>query len=102
LKPVALPRPEAPGKPIVLGGPNDEPIVNGKTKVRLTPGQYRVVKALLDAHPERLSMDALAVRSNTEDPIGMINRLRSDPDWAAVLDKARLPHGGYGIRNGRT
>lgn len=102
LRPVALPRPEAPDKPIVLGCPDDEPIVNGKRKGRLTPGQYRVVKALLDAHPERLSMDTLVVRSKTDHPIGMIDRLRRDPDWAAVLDKARQPHGGYGIRNGRT
>ena len=85
--------------PIILDGPDDEPIVRGKTKPRLTPGQYRVVKAMLDAAPDRLSMDQLARRSDTEDPIGMIDRLRRDRDWAAVLDKPGQAHGGYGIRS---
>ena len=88
-----------PHPPIVLDGPDEEPTVLGKVKPRLTHGQYRVVKALLNAHPERLSKDTLASRSDTEDPIGMIDRLRDrDEDWAAVLDKPGQPHGGYGIQ----
>jgi hypothetical protein len=83
---------------LVLGGPEDEPIVLGQRKPRLTPGQYRVVKAMLDAAPTRLSKDQLARRSETEDPIGMIDRLRRDQDWAAVLDKPGQAHGGYGLR----
>jgi hypothetical protein len=84
--------------PLALGGPDDEPIVLGRRKPRLNPGQYRVVKALLDAYPDRLSKDTLARRSGAEDPIGMIDRLRRDEDWAAVLDKPGKAHGGYGIR----
>ena len=84
--------------PIVLGELDDEPMVWGRPKPRLTPGQYRVVKALIDAHPERLSKDTLVKRSDTESPIGMIDRLRRDEDWASVLDKPGQAHGGYGIR----
>lgn len=89
-------------RPILLDGPNDAPVVYGRIKLRLTPGQYRVVKALLDAHPDRLSKDQLAIRSETEDPIGMIDRLHAkDEDWKAVLDKPGQAHGGYGIRVGK-
>ena len=94
----ATPTPETTAFPILLGEPEDEPIVRGKVKNRLTAGQYRVVKALIDAHPERLGKDTLARRSNTEDPIGMIDRLRKDADWESVLDKPGQAHGGYGIR----
>jgi hypothetical protein len=84
---------------ITLGdSPFAEPIVLGNRKSRLTPGQYRLVKALLDAHPGRLGKDTLARRAAVEDPVGMIDRLRKDPDWAAVLDKPGRAHGGYGIR----
>ena len=57
-----------------------------------------MVKASLDTAPEKLSKDALALRSNTEDPVGMIDRLRRDKDWAVVLIKPGKPHGGYGIQ----
>jgi hypothetical protein len=87
-----------PKLPIALGGPEDRPVVWGIEKKRLTPGQYRVVKLLVDLHPERLSGDQLAIRSNTEKPIGMIDRLRKDQDWADALDKPGQAHGGYGIR----
>ena len=85
---------------IILGdSPEDEPTVRGKKKPRLTPGQYHVVKALLDAYPERLSKDTLARRAHVEGPVNMIDRLRKrDEDWAAVLDKPGQAHGGYGVR----
>jgi hypothetical protein len=83
---------------IVLDGQDDDVRVRGKTKPRLTPGQYRVVKALIEAFPDRLALDALAQRSGTSDPVGMIDRLRRDKDWAEVLDKPGKAHGGYGIR----
>jgi hypothetical protein len=84
--------------PITLGEPDDEPIVRGRRKKRLTPGQYRLIKALIDAHPDRIPLDTLASRSNVSDPVGMIDRLRNDIDWAAVLDKPGQAHGGYGLR----
>jgi hypothetical protein len=90
-------QPEALAPPIILGGEDDDPVVCGRTKERLTPAQYRVVKTLLDAFPERLSGDNLARKSNVEDPIGVIDRLCRDEDWAAVLFKPGKAHGGYGI-----
>jgi len=100
-----LPAPPSDGKraiPIVLNGEDEQPTVWGIEKPRLTTGQYRVVKALLDAHPNRLSKETLKNRSGAEDPIGMIDRLREkDADWRDVLDKPGQAHGGYGIRVSR-
>jgi hypothetical protein len=100
---LALPReatgtPPALGLPIVLNGEDEEPTVWGIQKPRLTPGQYRVVKALLDAHPKRPDGETLARRSETEDPVGMIDRLIRDADWRDALDKPGKAHGGYGIK----
>ncbi|MGA2704614.1 MAG: hypothetical protein ABSH35_26405 [Isosphaeraceae bacterium] len=89
--------PEAPTAPIALGGPDDAPIVRGIEKDILTPTEYRVVKAMLDAFPKRLAGDNLARKSEAEDPVGAIDRLIRDKDWASVLSKAGKPHGGYGI-----
>ena len=89
--------PAAPAPPIVLGGPDDAPIVRGIEKDILTPTQYRVVKALLDAFPSRVAGDSLARKSMTDDPVGVIDRLNRDKDWASVLSKAGKVHGGYGI-----
>jgi hypothetical protein len=78
--------------PVLLGGPDDEPIVRGKRKPGLSVGQYRVVKALIDAFPGRVDTETLASRSETEYSLGMIWRLRErDQDWEAVLDR---PGGG--------
>jgi hypothetical protein len=86
--------------PVILGGLDDEPLVFGRRKKRLTPGQYRVVKVLVDAYPERVSLDVLANRSDTSDPVGMIDRLRKcDDDWACVLFKPGRSHGGYGLED---
>ena len=87
----------APTLPIALGGPDDAPIVRGIEKDILTPTEYRVVKAMLDAFPKRLAGDNLARKSEAEDPVGAIDRLIRDKDWASVLSKAGKPHGGYGI-----
>jgi hypothetical protein len=85
--------------PIVLNGLDEKPTVWGNEKPRLTPGQYRVVEALIRAHPDRLSKDMLANRSKTDEPIKMIDRLRDkDADWRDALDKPGQAHGGYGIR----
>jgi len=89
--------PATPGRPIVLGGPDDCPIVRGIEKDILTPTQYRVVKTLLDAFPGRVAGDTLAGKSDTEDPVAVIDRLSRDKDWASVLSKPGKPHGGYGI-----
>jgi len=87
----------APFRPIVLGGPDDAPVVRGIEKDYLTPTQYQVVKVLFDAFPSRVAGDALARKSETEDPVGVIDRLSRDKDWASVLSKPGKAHGGYGI-----
>lgn len=90
---------KAPVVSIQLGEPDDDPVVWGITKTRLTLTQYRVVKALVDAHPDRLSLDMLRIKSKTDHPVGIIDRIRKkDQDWADVLDKPGQAHGGYGIR----
>jgi hypothetical protein len=88
----------APQSAIVLRGRDEDVIVRGKVKRRLIPGQYRVVKTLIDAFPERVPLDTLTMRSKTSDPVEMIDRLRKDEDWATVLDKPGQAHRGYGIR----
>jgi len=58
-----------------------------------------VVKALIVAYHERPSRNELARKSDTEAPIGIIDRLRSkDKNWDSVPTKPSVPHGGYGIR----
>jgi hypothetical protein len=93
----APPTPPRPDQPVILAGPDDAPIVRGKEKEVLTPGQYRVVKVLVEAFPERIRGELLARKSGTEDPVGMIDRLSRDKDWASVLSKPGKAHGGYGI-----
>ena len=87
----------APTRPIVLGGPDDAPVVRGIEKEYLTRNQYQVVKVLFDAFPSRVAGDTLARKSGTEDPVGVIDRLSRDKDWASVLSKPGKAHGGYGI-----
>jgi hypothetical protein len=93
---------KADATPIVLGKTDqDECKVWGRTKPRITAGQYKVVKALLEAQPERLSKHSLESRSGIDAAINMIDRLRRDQDWADALDKPGKAHGGYGIRKTR-
>jgi hypothetical protein len=93
--------------PVMLGGPDDNVIVWGKEKAPLPPAQYRVVKALVEAHAkgERLSKDSLfahtkdANKNAVEDPVGALERLRRrDKDWRAVIDMARISGRGYGLK----
>jgi hypothetical protein len=83
---------------VVLRGGTDPPIVRGKEKPRLTQGQYKVVSALVAAHPRRLNKSQLEHQSKVSDPVKMMRRLMDkDLDWKAVLIMAGEPHGGYGI-----
>jgi hypothetical protein len=97
-EPSGVPEDEpAPVCPVVLVSQDEAPIVRGTEKPILTPTQYRVVKALVAAFPERLAGDSLARKSEVEDPVGAIDRLRRDKDWEMVLSKPGQAHGGYGI-----
>jgi hypothetical protein len=99
--------PETP-QPIVLGGPDDPVFLWGKEKDPLPPAQYRVIKALVDARAKgkRLSKDVLCGATkdedgNTvEDPVGALERLmKRDNDWRDVIDMAKTPGRGYGLKD---
>ena len=90
--------------PVVLKGPDKKVILWGNLKPPLTPAQYGVVKALVDAHAanERLSKTQLEkqakdARGNPiEDPLGALERLcKKDPDWKKAIDMAGTPGRGY-------
>jgi len=104
----APPPPEANIEPVVLGGPDDSAFVWGKEKDPLPPAQYRVIKALVEARAknERLSKDNLCNRTKdekgnaVEDPVGALERLcRRDKDWRDVIDMAKVPGRGYGLKD---
>ncbi len=87
-----------PSPPVMLKGPNDNPIVLGKEKKRLTTARYNVVKALLGAS-RNLSKDELDKKSGHTEARKILQSLaRSDPDWAEVIIWPVGPGTGYGIR----
>ncbi|MDR3638674.1 MAG: hypothetical protein P4L84_33015 [Isosphaeraceae bacterium] len=75
------------------------PRIGATETSRLTPSQYDIIKALYDAHPERLSSDELYVRTKISKPVDMIDRIRASHHlWATVLGKPGKSHGGgYGL-----
>jgi hypothetical protein len=69
-----------------LGELRGEPIVNGKVKKRLTPGEHKTVKALFDAGKDGLSLEDLVKMSGVQTADRkLINLKKSDPDWCVVL-----------------
>jgi len=93
-----------PSPPVVLNGPDDEVIVWGKRVPPLTPTQYRVVQALVDAYAsgERLSKTQLEIRTKDArgsecDPLGILRRLREDPVWNPVISMAGKACRGYSL-----
>ena len=72
----------------------------------MAPAQYQVLKALVEAwyKGERLSKDSLRNRTIddsgncVEDPLGALDRLRKDPDFNSVIDMAKVPGRGYGLK----
>jgi len=84
---------------VALRGREEEPIVLGKTKRKLTLPQYNVVKALLDAGDVGLTKDELVSKSGHEDARGILTRLaKKDPDWKQVIHFAGQTGGGYRIK----
>ena len=99
---VAASADRVPEAPVALNGPDDDVYVWGKRKDPLPRAQYRVVKALVDAHAngERPSKDALCRRADVEDPVGALKRLcKRDADWKDAIDMARVPGRGYGLKD---
>jgi hypothetical protein len=82
--------------PVVLGRPGDPCTVNGNEKKALTDGQYHVVSELISAGENGLSKDAIeAVRRSAR---RMLDDLRKDSDWAAVIIMPGQTNGRYRIR----
>ena len=79
-----------------MGKPNDAVWVNGIKKGPLQYTRYKVIKALLDASPERLAKDDIEnVYSGAR---RMLRELRRDADWQAVIHMpGKKGHGGYWI-----
>jgi hypothetical protein len=92
--------------PVDLGGPDDRVLVCGNDKGVLTPERYRVISALIAASRkgDRLSIDNLRKQTAdgsgnvVEDPLGVLKRLRRDPDWEKVIDMAGTRGRGYRLR----
>ena len=100
--PAAPPRgDEGPADPLVILGESDEePMVRGVRKNRLSLPRFDVVKALLAAGQRGLSKDMLATKSNHSDAHRILKRLGdSDPDWSSVILMAGKPGGRYRIRS---
>lgn len=84
---------------VVLRGLSEGPIVCGKEKAPLTPAQYDVVKALLDAGDRGLSKDELDHKSDRGEARKILKRLAdSDEDWKAVIPFPGKAGGRYRIR----
>jgi len=86
----------ASASPVKLGRPGEPCIVRGSTKMPLTDGQHAVIAALIEAGAEGLTKDALeAIRRSAR---RMLDDLRKDSDWAAVIRMAGRTNGRYRIR----
>jgi hypothetical protein len=81
---------------LVLGEAGDPCVVLGNKKPPLTDGQRAVVVALLEAGEEGLTKDAIeAVRASAR---RMLEDLRRDPDWKAVILMPGQTNGRYRVR----
>jgi hypothetical protein len=86
------------GPLVILGEPGDQPIVNGRTKNRLTLPRFHVIKALMEAGRDGLSKDELVDRSGHGDAVNILKRLaKSNADWDAVIQLGETPGGRYRI-----
>jgi hypothetical protein len=89
---------ERPTPPVILGKPGDKPIVNGKSKPRLTAARHDIIKALLNAGDRGLTGDDLVLKSKHGGAVNTLKTLAgSDPDWGAVISLPGRPGGRYRI-----
>jgi hypothetical protein len=84
--------------PVLLFGRDERPLVRGRPKPPLSPGQYDVVHALVEVGPAGLSKRRLGEVSGH--PTSAVKILRSvaalDPDWASVIVfPEKIGRGGY-------
>lgn len=84
--------------PLVLEGPGRAPVIFGRPAGKLTPKQYKVVKALQDAGPEGLPKSRLVRESGVGDARGILTRLRKDPAWGRVIIMSGAGREGYRLQ----
>jgi hypothetical protein len=71
---------------VELRGLGKPPLILGKAKDVLTPAQYNVIQALLDAGSGGLNKDELEDKSGHSDARKILKRVAdSDPDWMSVI-----------------
>jgi hypothetical protein len=84
--------------PVILGGPDEAPVVYGVEKKRLTFPRYNIIKALLEA-VRNLSKNELDKRSGHTDARKLLKKMvQEDGDWARAIIMPQGPGTGYGIR----
>jgi hypothetical protein len=89
----------SPSGSVVLGQQGQGPVVLGKQKPPLTRTRYDVVKTLLEAGQDGLTVDELAKKSHHGDAVNSLKKLaRSDPDWGAVISLPGSSGMGYRIQ----
>jgi hypothetical protein len=98
----------SPEAPIVLGGAHEEVIVWGQSVGVLPDAQYRVVRALVEAHAagDRLSITVLSNRTKddkgnrVEDVVGALRRLlKKGGVWPQVIQMSGEARHGYGLKS---
>jgi integrase len=78
---------------VQLGSPDDPAIVFGEQREFKTPGEYKVIKALIDAFPKRLRLQELQARSGVNTARRILETMRNrDPLWRKVIT---VPGKGY-------
>jgi hypothetical protein len=85
---------------ITLGTIDDSPIVCGKKKKKLSVREYNILKTLIDAYPDRLSMKEIAEKPNHSEPSKALGKLsKKDPDWKRAISMPGIGGSGkgYGI-----
>lgn len=83
----ARPRRETEGScPVVLAGQGKPPTVLGKEQKPLNKEGYDVIKALIEAGPVGLSLEALRIKSGRGGARGVLKRIaESSPEWKRVI-----------------
>jgi hypothetical protein len=86
--------------PVLLNGPGERVLVNGKPKDALTNAQYNVVQALIEAGANGLTKDQIVTKSGHSDAVKILGRVAEiDADWKAVVGMAGKSGGRYRIKN---
>lgn len=75
----------------------EPPIVNGKKKKTLTDGQYATVKAVIESGQQGIPQKELIKAANELNVRKILEHLRKDPDWNAVILMSGQSKLGYRI-----